>query len=383
MKVIPYGRQWVAPDDIRMVEETLRSEYLTQGPKVAEFEQALASSVNSKYAVVFNSGTAALHAAYKAVGLGISDDFITSPITFVATTNAGLYLGAKPVFVDVETSTGNIDAAKIEKAITKKTKLIVPVHYGGYPADLKSIRQLANKYKLSVIEDACHALGATYNNEKIGNCAYSDIAIFSFHPVKHITTGEGGATTTNNKNLYEKMLVFRSHGITKDPNRLIRKKEGDWYYEMHELGFNYRLSDIQASLGISQLKKLHDFVSKRREIANMYNHAFANNSFFNILEEENGRQSAYHLYPILLKDKYIPKRKIIFSKLREKGIGVQVHYIPIFNQPYYQKTCFRKNRLVGAEYFYRREISIPIYPSLRKKEINYVIETLNKVLQNI
>lgn len=381
MKTIPYGHQWIKKDDVNAVVKTLKSDYLTQGPKIEEFEKAIASYVGTKYAVVFNSGTAALHSAYFACGLSQGDEFITSPITFVATSNAGLYLGAKPVFTDVEYSSGNMEVDSIKKYITKKTKLIVPVHFGGYPVDLESLGALEKKHKLFVVEDASHALGALYKGKKIGNCKYSDIAAFSFHPVKHITTGEGGAATTNDYDLYKKMCLFRSHGITKEKKYLKKESEGDWYYEMHVLGYNYRLTDIQASLGLSQLKKIDTFVKKRRYIAKQYDHAFKNNLFFDTLKEKEGHTSSYHLYPILLKKNLLNKKERIFKMLRERNVGVQVHYIPIPHQPYYQRMGFKKDKLKGYD-FYTREISIPIFPLMTKKEIQYVVKTVFDVINS-
>ena len=293
--MIPYSRQFIDEEDIEEVVKVLKSDFITQGPKIQEFEKKLAKYCGPKYAVVFNSGTSALHGAYFALlGLRKGDEFITSPITFVATANAGLYLGAKPVFVDIEADTGNIDALKIEKKITKKTKLIVPVHYAGHPVDLEKISEIAKKNKLFVVEDACHALGAKYRRQKavsskqnkdkksedwikIGSCKYSDMTVLSFHPVKHITTGEGGSVLTNNEEFYQRLLMFRTHGITKDSSRFTihdSRLIGDWYYEMQFLGYNYRMTDIQAALGTSQLKKLDSFVDRKRAIADCYNKAF-------------------------------------------------------------------------------------------------------------
>lgn len=433
IKNIPYSRQCIDDEDINEVIKVLKSDLITQGPKIPEFEKNLAEYCGAKYAVVFNSGTSALHGAYFALGLKKGDEFITSPITFVATANAGLYLGAKPVFVDVEKDTGNIDVSKVEKKITKKTKLIVPIHYAGHPADLSRINKMAKKYNLHIVEDACHALGARYrrlphpplsiggggqgrgcqkagdrrhnkaeNNEdwiKVGSCKYSDMTVLSFHPVKHITTGEGGAVLTNNKEFYKKLLMFRTHGITKDrakfkvtakdysKNHLnldinlnnfnnLNSHFDDWYYEMHYLGYNYRMTDIQAALGISQLKKLDSFVERRREITDVYNKAFGDNPYFDIPFEKAYAYSSYHLYPIRLKDKYRDKKREIFSKLREKRLGVQVHYIPVYWQPYYQRIGYQKGLCPLAEDFYQREISIPIYPVMTDENVNYVIDTI-------
>jgi UDP-4-amino-4,6-dideoxy-N-acetyl-beta-L-altrosamine transaminase len=376
---IPYGHQDINKEDIAAVSKVLKSDCLTQGPTIEKFEKALAKYVGAKHAVVFNSGTAALHAAYFAVGLQADDEFITTPITFAATANAGIYLGAKPVFVDIEPGSGNIDASLIENRITKKTKLIVPVHYGGNPVELQHINHLAKKHRLTIIEDACHALGGKYYGNKMGNCRFSSITAFSFHPVKHITTGEGGAATTNDKQLYEKMLVFRTHGITKDKKKFSVKNEGGWYHEMQYLGFNYRLSDIQAALGISQLKRINNYVLKRRKIAQIYDKAFADNPYFDFIPEKCSVFNAYHLYPIILKDEFKGKKRKIFAALRKHGLGVQVHYIPTYQHPFYQNLGYGKRLCPRAEDFYQREISIPIYPSITGLEIDHVVKTLFKV----
>lgn len=391
MKNIPYGRQWIDEDDLDAVLSALKSDWLTQGPRVDEFEKQLAQYCGAQYAVVFNSGTSALHAAYYTMGLQKDDEFITSPISFVATANAGLYLGAKPVFVDIEQDTGNIDPQKIEEAITDKTKLIVPVHYAGHPADLERISEIAGKYNLKIIEDACHALGAQFGTQnkkdhsiefvRIGGCQYSSMAILSFHPVKHITTGEGGAVLTNQHEYYQRLLLFRSHGITKDATKYqncASQTPGKWYHEMHLLGYNYRMTDIQAALGVSQLKKLDRFISLRREIAERYREAFSGNPYFDIPVENSYAKSSYHLYPIRLKETYFGDKVNIFNKLRDKGLGVQVHYIPIYLQPYYRSLGYHKGLCPIAEDFYHKEISIPIYPMQTEDVINNVISSIQE-----
>jgi len=382
-KYIPYGKQFIDEDDIKAVIEVLKSDFITQGSKIHQFEEKLASYCGAKYAVVFNSGTSALHGAYFALGLSKNDEFITTPITFVATANAGLFIGAKPVFTDVEKDTGNINTDKIEEKITEKTKLISVVHYAGHPVDMERVYEIAKNYNLKILEDACHALEARYKGEKIGSCKYSDATVFSFHPVKHITTGEGGAVLTNNKEIYEKLLMFRNHGITKDKEKFLNESDGNWYYEMQFLGFNYRMTDIQASLGISQLKKLDDFIKKRRKIANIYNESFKNNPYFDLPAEKDYAFHSYHLYPIRLKDEYIKNKQKIFDNLRKEGIGVQVHYIPVYRQPYYKKLGYKKGLCPDAEDFYKREISLPIYPAMKKEDVEYVIEKVYTVFKEL
>jgi perosamine synthetase len=337
----------------------------------------LAEYCGSDYAVVFNSGTSALHSAYFAFGLQKGEEVITSPNTFVATTNAALYLNAVPMFTEIEIETGNMDTSMVEEKITDKTKLIVPVHYSGNPVELKELYKITKRNNLKIIEDAAHSVGAEYNGKKIGNCKYSEMAIFSFHPVKHITTGEGGAVLTNNEDYYEKLLMFRSHGITK--KNFINRPIGDWYYEMQYLGYNYRLTDIQAVLGLSQLNKLNKFVKRRREIAHIYDDAFRDNSFFEVIKESKKSKSSYHLYPILLNDEYLEQKSDIFKRLREEGLGVQVHYIPVYLQPYYQKLGYKSGLCPIAENFYHKEISIPIYPSMSHEDQDQVIKRIFKV----
>lgn len=284
-------------------------------------------------------------------------------------------------FCDVEEKTGNLDVTKVEDLITEKTKLIVPVHYSGNPVDLKELSEIALDYDVKIIEDGAHALGAKYENNKIGSLKYSEMAMFSFHPVKHITTGEGGVIVTNNKECYERLKLFRSHGITK--TNLKNESHGDWYYEMQYLGFNYRITDIQASLGISQLKKLDSFVSKRRKIAKTYNSLFEDNPYFDVILEKENRESAYHLYPILLKNKYKSYKKEIFSKLRSEGLGVQIHYIPVYMQPYYESLGFKKGLCPVDEDFYQRELSIPMYPTLTHEDVDFVRDKLFKVFSDL
>ncbi len=384
MKIIPYGHQSINARDIKTVTGVLRSDCLTQGPKVNEFETALCKYTGAKYAVSVSSGTAALHLACIAAGIARGDEVITSPLTFVASANAVLYCSARPIFADVEKDTGNIDVECFKKRITKKAKAVIPVHFAGHPCELKGLMDVARENGLIIIEDAAHTLGASYKGSKIGSCKYSDMTIFSFHPVKAITTGEGGAVLTNSRELYGKLLRLRSHGITKDQDLIDRNmRDCGWYYEMHDLGFNYRLTDMQATLGTSQLKRLDDFIEKRRSIAEIYDDAFSDNGFFDTPAEKEYAFSAYHLYPIQLKDKLKRQKKTVFCRMREEGLGVQVHYIPVYLQPYYRKLGFKKGACPNAEDYYHREISIPIYPALTTRQIKHVIDKVFKVLKQL
>lgn len=384
MKSIPYSHQSINSNDIRQVTEALESGWITQGPKVKAFEALLAEYCGVKFAIVFSSGTAALHGAYFAAGLGNEDEIITSPITFLSTANAALFLSARPVFADIEPATGNVAPDLIEQAITKKTRAIVPVHFAGHPVQLERIAEIAQKHNLLLIEDACHALGARYKNTTIGDCRYSDMTVFSFHPVKSITTGEGGAVLTNNEEFRNKLIMFRQHGVTKNHEIFQNKLDavGDWYYEMQYLGFNYRLTDIQSALGVSQLMKLDRFIRRRRKIVETYAEAFKDNKFFDTPVEKSYAKSAWHIYPIRLKDDYKANKAMIFEGLREKGLGVQVHYIPVYLQPYYQQLGYKKGLCPKAKEFYCREISLPLFPSMTDEEVDYVIKTVLNVFES-
>ena len=366
--MIPYGKQSLDEEDIKEVIEVLRSDFLTTGPKIDEFEEKFANYVGSKYAVVVSSGTAALHLACLTAGLKKDDELITSPNTFVASSNCALYCGAKPVFVDVNDQ-GLINESEIETKINNRTKIIIPVHYSGLPCNMERIREIATKHNLVIIADASHALGARYKGSIIGDCKYSDMTIFSFHPVKHITTGEGGMITTNSKELYEKLRMLRTHGITKNLDKCKNEPDGLWYYEMQFLGFNYRITDLQCALGISQLDKIDYFIEERKKIAQRYDQSFKDMNIETIKGD-----SVYHLYIIKCKD--AKERLELFNYLREKGILCQVHYIPVYWQPYYQKLGYKKGICPKAERFYERIISLPIYPRLTGEEQLRVIKEI-------
>lgn len=367
---IPYGRQTIEEDDIQAVMEVLRSDYLTTGPKVAEFEKTVADYVGAKYAVAVSNGTAALHIACLAAGIKEGDEVITTPITFAASANCVLYCGGKPVFADIKQDSYNIDPEDIERKITPQTKAIIPVHYTGQPCEMDAIHELARKHSLLVIEDAAHALGADYKGKRIGSM--SDMTEFSFHPVKPITTGEGGMVVTNNEDLYKRLSLFRTHGITRDEN-MMTENEGGWYYQQLELGYNYRITDIQCALGVSQMKKLDRFVKVRREIAHRYDEAFKDVSGIQIPFQAEGCNNSWHLYMIQILDK---DRKAVFDALREKRIGVNVHYIPVYQFPYYQAHGYQNVCCPNAEAFYKRAISLPIHPSLTEEQQKYVIDAV-------
>lgn len=376
---IPYGHQSIDAADIKAVVKVLKSDWLTQGPAVEEFERAVAQYCGAQHGVAVSSGTAALHLAYFVAGITKGDEVITTPLTFVATSNMIATLGAKPVFVDIDLTTLNINPELIEKAITKKTKAIAVVDFGGHPCDYDAIKKIAKKHKLLLIEDACHALGAEYlpagrhgEGKKVGSL--SDMTVLSFHPVKHITTGEGGMVLTNSKSFYEKLKMFRSHGIVKKPEK------GGWYYEIEKPFFNYRISDFQCALGLSQLTKLDTFVARRRAIADIYNKQFANVPEIVIPPQASYATSSWHLYPIQVAAK---DRKRIFEALRAKGIGVQVHYMPLHLHPFYQEEFgYKKGDFPKAEKYYNSTITLPLYPSMTNGDITYVVDTVKTMIKN-
>lgn len=378
---IPYGRQWIGKEEIRAVTRVLRSDFLTQGPCVPKFEEALAKKVGSKYAVAVSNGTAALHLAAIASNLKPGDEVITTPISFLATANAALYVGAKPVFVDIDAKTQCLDPGLIEEKITKRTKAIFVTHFAGHPADMIAIHTIARRHHLKVVEDACHALGASYHGHKVGSCAHANMACFSFHPVKHITTGEGGAITTNDASLYEQLCDLRTHGVTRNPKRLKDKGQGGWYYEMQDLGFNYRLTDIQAAIGIEQLKKLNRFIARRRQIAVKYLEAFGDLPDVLLPFGSAGSKHVYHLFVIRLEGAVAEKRKLIFDELKKQGIHAQVHYIPIPSQPYYRKLGYRIDDCPNAEFYYQASLSIPMFPRMTDREVKVVTLAVREVIR--
>lgn len=378
---IPYGRQSLSSSDLEAVRHVLESDWITQGPKIGEFENALAAYCGVRFAVAVSNGTAALHLACLAAGVSAGDEAITTPISFAATANAAVYCGGRPVFADVQYRTANIDSEAVKKLISKRTRAILPVHMAGLPADLKEIRSLASKHGLKVIEDACHALGAEYRGERIGSCRYSDMTIFSFHPVKHITTGEGGCITTNNETIYKKLKALRNHGIYKDET--VMKQKGGWAYEMRDLGFNYRITDIQCALGISQLERLENFLKRRSEIAASYQHAFAELEDRVLLPAEfPDRKSAWHLYLLRLNLKKVKTtRRKFYDFLKNRGVMAQVHYIPIYKHSFYQKFLRGKRiNCPNAEKYYEEVISLPMFPDLAVEDQGRVIQAVKEGL---
>tara|TARA_Y100000389_G_scaffold204396_1_gene256695 strand:- start:2022 stop:3176 length:1155 start_codon:yes stop_codon:yes gene_type:complete len=383
--IIPYNRQYIDEIDVKSVLKVLKSNLITQGPNVKMFEKAISKKVNSKYAVASNSATSSLHLACMAIGLKKGDWLWTSPNSFVASSNCGLLCGANIDFVDINPQTFNLDVKLLEKKLVKAKrkkklpKVIIPVHFAGLPCDMKKIFELSKKFKFKIIEDASHALGAKYYSNTIGNCKYSDIAVFSFHPVKMITTIEGGIATTNNKLYSEKMSYLRVHGIIKDKNLMKKKSEGNWYYEQVELGYNYRMNDIQARLGLSQLKKLSKFLHRRKQIAKLYKNQFKDLPI-KFQSMNDGSVSSYHLFVIEINKGKKLKQKI-YNILRRNKILVNVHYIPIHLQPYYMKKFgFRKGQFQFAEDYYDKAISLPIYYSLKKNEVLRVVNLIKKHL---
>lgn len=382
MKPIPYGRQNITDQDIAAVVDILKSDYLTQGPNIKIFEDKFANYIGVEYAVACSNGTAALHLAALALDVKKGDKWITTPNTFLASANCILYCGGEIDFVDINPDTFLIDLDKLEQKLSNVPKGtykgIIPVDFAGYPTDLERLKNIANKYNLQIIEDACHAPGGYFTDSKqqaqnCGNGIYADLSIFSFHPVKHIACGEGGMVTTNNKKLYKKLINLRTHGIEQDKS-LYERNDGIWYYEMQELGYNYRLTNMQAALGITQLKNAKEGVVKRNAIAQKYDEAFENHKNIVTPYRDSGIHHAFHLYVI-----QTPKRNELINALRENNIYTQVHYIPIHLQPYYQKQGWKKGDLPVVEKYYEQCLSLPMFPTLTEKEQDYVIEKVKEV----
>lgn len=394
---IPYGRQSIDDADIEAVVKVLKSDYLTTGPAVAAFEKKVADYVGAKYAVAVSNGTAALHVACLAAGIGAGDEVVTTPITFAASANCVLYCGGTPVFADIDPDTYNISPVELERKITSRTKAIIPVHYTGQPCDMDAILEIAHKHDLLVIEDGAHALGASYKGKRIGSIA--DMTCFSFHPVKPVTTGEGGMIVTDNEELYRKLVLYRSHGITRDNDMMQQYEDqlrqstdpalqeaadmlrgdvmdpGGWYYQQLELGYNYRITDIACALGASQMDKLDRFLERRRQIAGKYDEAFADIPQIKTPWQQEGCQSGWHLYMIQTMER---SRREVFDGLRQAGIGVNVHYIPVYRHPYYQRNGYAGVHCLNAETFYERAVSLPIFPGLTGSQQDYVIEHVIK-----
>jgi len=385
--MIPYGRQDINQQDIDAVIHVLKSDFLTQGPAVPQFEQAVASYCKAKHGIAVNSATSALHIACLALGLGKGDVLWTSPITFVASANCGLYCDADVDFVDIEPDTYNMSVSKLEDKLNKAKednklpKIVIPVHFAGQSCDMKRIYELSRTYGFNIIEDASHAIGGKYLGKPVGNCKFSDITVFSFHPVKIITTAEGGLTTTNSAELAYKMELFRSHGVTRSPELMTSKSEGGWYYEQITLGFNYRMTELQAALGISQLHRLDEFVTQRHVLAKRYNELLTDLPI-TIPWQHPDSYSGLHLYVIRLHlDKIELTHRDVFESLREQGIGVNLHYIPVHTQPYYQNLGFKLGDFPEAECYYSEAISLPMYPTMSEAQQDLVIAALHKAVQ--
>ncbi|AMC01347.1 UDP-4-amino-4-deoxy-L-arabinose--oxoglutarate aminotransferase [Aerococcus viridans] len=375
---LSYGKQTVDESDIQAVVDVLKGDYLTTGPFVKEFEEKVADYVGAKYAVAVSNGTAALHMACFAAGIKEGDEVIVSSMTFAASANAVLYCGGTPVFADIDPVTYNIDPDRIEEKITDKTKAIIPVDFSGQSVDMDRIKEIADKHDLIIIEDAAHALGSEYKGRKVGSQA--DMVEFSFHPVKPITTAEGGIVTTNSENLYKKMMIFRTHGITRD-QEILNENHGPWYYEQQHLGYNYRLTDVQSALGTSQMNKINDFITRRREIVEQYNEAFKDLKEIVTPSEAEFSDSGWHIYVIKVKPELLTTtRKEIFEALQAENIGVNVHYIPVYLHPYYRDLGYAKGICPNAEELYENMITLPLFPSMSNEDVNDVVVAVKKVI---
>ncbi|MUK61358.1 UDP-4-amino-4,6-dideoxy-N-acetyl-beta-L-altrosamine transaminase [Aliivibrio fischeri] len=386
--MIPYGKQEITQQDIDAVVDVLKSDFLTQGPQVPAFEEALRAHTGATYSLAVNSATSALHIACLALGLGKGDKLWTTPVTFVASANCGLYCGADVDFVDIDPQTYNMSIDALEeklihaKSINALPKVVVPVHLCGQACDMKAIYALSKEYGFKIIEDASHAIGGRYLDKPIGNCEYSDITVFSFHPVKIVTTAEGGAVMTNSQDLADKMALYRSHGITRDQAQMQNESHGGWYYEQIDLGYNYRMTELQAALGVAQMTRLNDFVSARHKLATRYNQLLSTLPVILPYQLE-GTYSGLHLYVIRLQlDKITKTHKEVFDALRELGIGVNLHYIPVHTQPYYQSMGFKVGDFPESERYYQEAISLPMFHVMTEEQQDTVIRVLSNVLES-
>jgi UDP-4-amino-4,6-dideoxy-N-acetyl-beta-L-altrosamine transaminase len=379
--LLPYGHQTLGTEEEKAVLEVLRSDYITQGPKVKEFESKIAKLVGKKHAVAVSNGTAALHCAAFAAGLGPGDEAITSPITFLASANCIAYMGATPKFADIRLDTYNIDPVDVKGAITSRTKALIPVDFAGQPADYKELSELAKDKGIMIIEDAAHALGATYKGRSIGHDA--DLVTLSFHPVKHITTGEGGAVATDDDELFWRLQTFRNHGLVRDPGRLGSKDEGGWFYEMQMLGYNYRLTDLQCALGLAQLSRLKEFIHKRRQVAKAYTKALGAIEGIIPMIELPDRKCVYHIYMMRFDPKqFKADRRRVFDALRAENIGVNVHYIPVHLQPFYRQTFgYKEGDFPKAEEYYKTAITLPVFPAMTRQDVEDVVVAIQKVME--
>jgi perosamine synthetase len=377
---IPYGRQTIEDDDVAAVVEALRSDFLTQGPRVAEFEQAVAEACDAPYAVAFSSGTAALHGAALAAGLGPGDELVTSAMTFAASANCGAYVGARPVFADIDPATWNVSAGTVKAVAGERTRMVVPVHFAGLPAPIAEIRETLGP-DVVIVEDAAHAIGARQADEPVGACTHSDMTVFSFHPVKTITSAEGGVVTTRDQGLYQRLQDARTHGITKDPARLQRPDEGGWYMEQVSLGFNYRITDVQCALGVSQMRKLERFVERRNEIAARYVELLGDVPELGLAPEPGaGARHGRHLYVVHHRDG-APARRRLYDGLRERGIYAQVHYLPVYLHPWYQQSYgYGTGLCPAAEDYYAGCLSLPCFPALTDAEQESVAAAVRELV---
>lgn len=387
MKMIPYGKQDINDEDVKAVIDILKSDFITMGPTVTRFEKAIAEHCGAKFGVSSNSATSALHIACLALGVGAGDTVWVAAITFAATANCAVYCGAEVDFIDVGLSDYNMDVGvlkqklEVAKSIGKLPKVVIPVHLAGHSCDMESIHQLSLQYGFKILEDASHAIGGKYQNRPVGSCQYSDITVFSFHPVKIITTAEGGMAVTNNKSLEEQMRLARSHGITSEPDKMVGMPDDEiWNYQQVQLGFNYRLTDLQAALGLSQLERLDDFVKKRNEIAKIYNDAFMRLPV--ITPGQNDKvYSSFHLYIIRIEGAQgkINQRQL-YKILQDSKINCNLHYIPVYRHPYYQAKGFKQNHCLNAETYFKEALSIPMFPTLSEEEQEYVIGTIKNAV---